>query len=181
MQEIKLYSYLTTKCIKTSLFIIGIFLFLMAIIMIIIPTKHTTSFDNYKKEELYDNRTFGYNIYKNPCTVINNNKKFRNYVNNNINCIHNWCVNNKYSCKDHLDDRMCYEVEHIIDKNGPELTKYCKNIAANMVMALGKWNKELGELTYDDYYLSKREKANVYGKDIMKEVYNKIKECNVRC
>ena len=165
---------------KFIIYLMFFFLFWVILVLVSFNYYHTESFIEYPRNMLYDNRTFGINIYNDPCTIITN-SQFRNYVNNHVNCINEWCVGNQFSCRKHLEDRMCYEVEHIIDKNGPELKKYCKNIAANLVMALGKWNKEVGELIYYNYDYSKEEKIDVYGKNIVQLVYNKIKECNKEC
>ena len=158
------------------------FIFFVLMLLFISDNHHTDAYHMYSKNQLFDNQTFGIHIYNDPCTIIDYNVQFRNYVNQHLQCNKKWCVDHTYSCKYHLNDRLCYEVEHIIDKNGPELNTYCKNIAGNMVMALGKWNMELGRMTIDyNYYLSKREKEMVYGKDIMIDVRDIIINCNKQC
>jgi len=166
-----------------------VLLILFIVICLLIPKSvkksHTNVFNkNWKKYgnqdyAFYDDRTFGVNIFKDPCTKINTNTAFRRYINKNVKCLGKWCINKTYSCK-RLLNRNCYEVEHVIDKNGPEFkSNQCdKNIAANLVMAFGKWNAALGRLDYD---LSIKEKRTVYSDKIANKIYSKILECQPNC
>lgn len=136
--------------------------------------------DNYY---FYDERTFGINIYSDPCTKINDNNVFRKYIKNNIKCVGQWCINNDWICSDTKKgvkkSNNCYHVEHIIDISGPEYRDNpdIKNIAANMVMAWGRWNSALGGLAKNNYQISQNEKEIVYGKNIIELVKKKILEC----
>lgn len=93
-------------------------------------------------------------------------------------CVGNYCVDNEWKCKkgNSVD---CWNVEHIIDNNGPEFKnhKNCKNIAGNYIMAYGQWNQELGTLTKNHYQTSVNEKTRVYGEDIMNRARTSIRKC----
>ena len=133
----------------------------------------TTGNKNYY---FYDIRTFGQNSI-NPCTVIKRNTIFRdNYVNKNILCEGIWCINKAFKCN-RYKTQTCYNVEHIIDTRRYN-NDNCTNIYANLVMAYGKWNTELGRLPYKD---SETEKREVYGDDIIKKTYEYINKCNPMC
>lgn len=130
----------------------------------------------------YDNNTFGLNIYQDPCKKITNNKYFRDYVNNHTECTGKWCIDGIFgNCGG--SERNCYEVEHIIDKNGPEfnVSTSCKNIAGNIVMAWGKWNSALGGLASFDYKANINEKKIVYGRHMIEMVKLQIQRCDSRC
>ena len=133
----------------------------------------TTGNKNYY---FYDIRTFGQNSID-PCTVIKRNTIFRdNYVNKNILCEGIWCINKAFKCN-RYKTQTCYNVEHIIDTRRYN-NDNCTNIYANLVMAYGKWNTELGRLTYGD---SETEKREVYGNNIIKKTYEYINKCNPMC
>jgi hypothetical protein len=97
-----------------------------------------------------------------------------------------------------LPTKLAYDVEHIIDNNGPwngkaiptrvislEITgpeyENCnKDIVANYVMAKNEWN--LGKkLTFSqarfDYNKSTKMKSEVYGNKMMKRVRLAIEKC----
>jgi hypothetical protein len=142
---------------------------------------HTNIYNEYWKNvenpnnnyQFYDPNTFGVNIYKNPCKVIKYNKNFLNTINQNIKCKGKWCINDIFgNCQGNA--RNCYEVEHIIDKGGPHLPGYCKNIAANLVMAWGKWNSQLGNMARYDYNASYEEKHEIYGETMISKVIDAI-------
>ena len=129
----------------------------------------------------YDPNTFGINLYSDPCTIINSNTVYRNYVKKNIICTGKWCVDNEYKCGTG-SKRNCYEVEHIIDTNSPSFNQdeNCKKIAGNLVMAWGKWNAALGG-KYPDYPAIENEKNTVYGSKLVELVKEQIKLCNSNC
>ena len=93
-------------------------------------------------------------------------------------CTGKWCIDNKFICG-RSGNTDCYHVEHIIDENGPEFKNCygCKNIAGNMVMAYGRWNKALGGLSLRYYNDSTYEKQLVYGADILDRVRDTIWQC----
>lgn len=68
------------------------------------------------------------------------------------------------------------EVEHIIDiSNGPEELRDCnKNIRGNLILAVGEWNRAIGQLCWNDVAAEKR---LVYGSQIFSSAYNSVKEC----
>jgi hypothetical protein len=77
---------------------------------------------------------------------------------NGITCTGSWCgTNHDFSCG--RDINNCYQVEHIIDRNtcDPELEGKDKNIMGNLIMAYGKWNIEVGQLSRDNVQNEKRE------------------------
>jgi hypothetical protein len=146
-----------------------------------IPIKYTKFYEankNKNRKIFFDDRTFGIDIYPNPCEKITYNSKFRKFINENIKCQGELCINGKFACsKD--KSRKCYHVEHIIDIKGPEYgrSNKNKNIAANFVMSDSSWNSGLGGLASNWYGNSANEKLVVYGQEIMQRVRNKIKEC----
>lgn len=68
------------------------------------------------------------------------------------------------------------QVEHIIDtNNGPiELTNCNKNIRGNLVIAIGTWNNQVGQLCWDDVDAEKR---LVYGNETVDFAYESVKLC----
>jgi len=138
--------------------------------------------DNNAQYDFYDPRTFGINIYKDPCTPITYNTKFRTYVSKHIKCIGKWCLNKEWKCpkntKNSNHNANCYHVEHIIDIKGPEFKDNynAKQIAGNMVMAWGRWNAQIGSAN-KNYNVTSNEKAKVYGADMMLKVRNIIRDC----
>ena len=137
--------------------------------LINIDDNHTDFFNkNYKNkindEQFFDNRTFGLLLYEDPCTPIPYNYIFRSYVKNNIKCIGPLCINNEFKCLYNPDpnkrDRSCYEVDHIIDRRSISVNKSKLDIAANLVLANGIWNGQLGLLSLEN---SNKEKRLIYG------------------
>lgn len=123
----------------------------------------------------FDDRTFGYKIYDDPCVKIKYTYQYRNYVNNHMKCIGTWCKNNMFSCGN--ERKNCYHVEHIIDSNGPEYTKECKNIVGNLVMSYDKWNEGLGGIARNNYELAQREKMLIYGTETVRNIKKIIERC----
>lgn len=124
----------------------------------------------------FDSYTFGiYLNFLNPCARMTN-YIFRYHVNKHMNCNGKWCRNGKFIYES-VD--KSYEVEHIIDKNGPEFSNCseCKNIVANYVFSYGKWNRQLGKFTKNKYDSVVNEKNIVYGSLITNTVRAQIKLC----
>lgn len=163
-------------------------LIILSVLGITPPLEHTPAYNEFYIQDgntnfmFFDSFTFGINIYTDPCTPISPNTVFRSFVNSKVTCSGAWCIDGLFKCEKTskgVPKTECYDVEHIIDKNGPEF-KYCnKNIAANMVMAWNKWNTQLGfRLDYDSNI---HEKELVYGKEMMDSVRKQIQLCNVGC
>lgn len=104
--------------------------------------------------------------------------KYRKLLGDTMKCTGKWCVDGGWGCR-RGNSRDCYNVEHIIDKNGKEFQNYpeCKNIPGNYIMAHGEWNQALGTLTRLQYDTSVAEKTRVYGSDIMKNARDSIRSC----
>ena len=106
--------------------------------------------------------------------------KFRNFVNKKIQCTGIHCIDNQFKCRQG-GNKDCYHVEHIIDENQGDLITCkngCKNIAANLVMAWGRWNSALGGLGHVNYKESLSEKIRVYGKRRVENVIEQILLCD---
>lgn len=132
------------------------------------------------KKIFYDDRTFGINIFSNPCEKITS-IKFKQYVNKQIKCIGPLCKNNKFMCN-HPGSKECFHVAHIINKNGPEFSQNdeSKNIVANMVLVNGLWNSGIGGLSRLYYKNAIDEKTLVYGSEIMDKIRKQIIKCDKR-
>ena len=148
--------------------------------------RHTSTYSKYwpvygnNNSFFYDSDTFGHIISADPCTQFTDNRQFRAYVNNLLVCNSTtkaWCVSDAYKCT-LGKNRQCYNVEHIIDLNGPEFVGYNKNIFANVVMAYGQWNQELGRLAYKDYDANVNEKTIVYGQATIDTARQYIEKCH---
>lgn len=140
--------------------------------------------NNYKGNNnmnmFFDEKTF--NIID-PCEKIGDNPKFRKLINNKIKCTGIWCINNIFACEKNIKNispRDCYDVEHIIDKKGPEFNKKCfdKNIAGNLIMTWSRWNRALGPLANKNYSYSYSEKITIYGKNIIYQAKKNIIRCS---
>lgn len=140
--------------------------------------KHTSIYQDIGssnwKYQYFDDRTFGYKLYTDPCKQIDN-TKFRAYVNANLACTGKWCKDDAFSCGSERKD--CYHVEHIIDLNGPEYLHECKSIVGNLVMSYDRWNEGLGGIAKNDYTSAQKEKTMIYGIENMKNVRNTIEKC----
>lgn len=160
---------------------------MLLIILMISSTlcQHTEVYNQHWNENhnnnyyFYDPMTFGMDY--DPCQKLDNTTKFKNkdfkiYISEQVQCLGEWCTNDGYFCKG--DNKNCYNVEHMIDENGPELKDYDKNIFGNLVMAYGLWNQQLGWIAWYDYSASAAEKEEVYGKDRMDKARNLIMTCN---
>ncbi len=79
---------------------------------------------------------------------------------------------NSWSCQfNGRTTEYCYQVEHIIPtvNNMPELIGCSTDISGNLVMAFGKWNRELS-----NQFIG--EKVEIYG-DIYTHAYTAVYEC----
>lgn len=160
-------------------------LFTLLFISGILGKEHTTVYEeNWETTKnrnymFFDDRTFGKDIFDDPCILINNNQKYQKFINEKINCLGKWCVNQQFSCK----SKPCYEVDHIIDKNNPEYDdEECVMIAGNLVMAYSKWNSGLGGIKgKNNYKKSEHEKTIVYGEKVINDVRKIIEKCNPNC
>lgn len=122
--------------------------------------------------------TFGVQLsFLDPCEKVNN-QKFRRWINKYIPSRGRWCHDGIYKCEGR-GKRNCYEVEHIVDRKGREFTDCldCKDIVANLVMAYGQWNGEIGQFTRKKYASVVNEKTTIYGETIMSTVHQKIQDC----
>ncbi|AYV82928.1 MAG: hypothetical protein Hyperionvirus3_74 [Hyperionvirus sp.] len=150
--------------------------------------KHTKVFNKYwdgtnQNYSFFDSRTFGIDIYPDPCEKISS-SKFRNFINYKLQCLGKWCVHDQFgNCRKGNVD--CYHVERIIDKRSPQFENelesdfdsHDKLIAANFVMTWGRWNAELDRL---DYESSSVEKRIVYSDNLINRVRAKISDCRSR-
>lgn len=112
------------------------------------------------------------------------NEQYRNAVKIKYpECDGPYCLNGEWRCpqnsKGSRGSTDCYNVEHIIDKNGPEFKDYskCKDAIGNKIMAHGEWNQALGRLAEEDYQTVIYEKTRVYSQETMDEARASIREC----
>ncbi len=131
-----------------------------------------------KLNDLYDSRTFGYNIHSYPSFIMNENSLFRSFINDRIKCYGNLCNENKFEC-DRSGDTQCYHVDHIINMDGPEFQNcnFCKGVVGNLVMIDGIWNSANQALSKIDYYSAQNEKQEVYGKQRIEDAMSAISIC----
>lgn len=130
----------------------------------------------------FDVRTFGSDFSEEvQCKTVyeTSNQPFRNYISQRFDCDGEWC-NDGWHCTVPME---CYEVEHIIDKNGPEFTnQFCnKNVFGNLVMAYGRWNRQLGNLQNKNYKYSLNEKREIYNEERLNMARAIIERCNPGC
>jgi hypothetical protein len=92
-----------------------------------------------------------------------------------IKCSGLWCRNGQFTCgPGNLD---CWQMEHIIDLNGSPAVGCDLNIVGNVVMAYGRWNNEIGRLSWRDV---RHEKTLVYKQIFELAVENVLKcGCNI--
>lgn len=135
-------------------------------------TKSSTKiFDIYKNnvDLLYMRESFNLDT----CKTYSNRKQFVSMlIKNNIAC-RGHCYQSSYI----YNSPNNYQAEHIIDLKNSILENCNKNIYGNLVMAYGKWNMEIGQLTWTDV---EKEKRLVYG-DIFDKAIENIKICDPGC
>ena len=151
------------------------------ILQSLVHAQHTKVFDKYwntignQNNFFFVNTTFGH-LY-NPCGTLSDNRVFRTFMNNITNCTGNWCINSQFKCR--LGKNAdCYHVEHIIDRNGPELDEFNKDIFGNLVMSYGRWNMQMGHLQRANYTALSIEKTIVYGNYNVELARYWIQKCN---
>jgi hypothetical protein len=68
------------------------------------------------------------------------------------------------------------QIEHIVDtSNGPDHLKLCnKNIRGNLIVAIGIWNNQVGQLCWKDV---EGEKRSVYGNTIFDYTLESVRIC----
>ena len=68
------------------------------------------------------------------------------------------------------------EVEHIVDtNNGPEYLEECdKNIRGNLIISIGIWNRQVGNMCWKDV---EAEKRTVYGNQIVDYAISSVHIC----
>lgn len=126
----------------------------------------------YNPSELFMKTSF---LKIDICKKFTNRKSFITYLlKTGIICTGKWCNGNyKY---DKVDNS--YEVEHIIELQNSELNNCNKNIYGNIILAYGKWNRQVGNL---DWKNGKQEKERIYGRNIVKQALENIKKCDSSC
>jgi hypothetical protein len=159
----------------------NLFTLCVSILFIYYYTKfYYNYFFNYNNE--FHVNTFGIDLYDNPCEMMDT-KRFRININDPdhpsyTKCISNMCTNGQFiGAQIRMPTKLAYDVEHIIDNNGPEYENCNKNIVANYVMAKNEWNQMLGIIARFDYTKATNIKSQVYGKKMMKRVRLAIEKC----
>jgi len=103
----------------------------------------------YNNHSNYHAHTFGIDLYDVDACMKMDPAKFRKNINDPSHpsytqCISNMCTDGKF-----IGSRttLAYDVEHIVDENGPEYKECDKNIVGNYVMAKNEWNQILADAT----------------------------------
>jgi len=104
--------------------------------------------------------------------------KYKSYLNKELACTGAYCNDGKWSCKSG-NSQDCYNVDHIIDFNGPEFKNYqgCKNVPGNYVMTRGATNQMFGSIAAKSYDANMRLKTELYGEELINEARSSIREC----
>jgi len=164
-------------------------IFLCPLLGLTNSSEHTQSYQDHwlhgknRDYYFYDEMTFGMDLdFLEPCKEMTA-QEFRSQLKKAqrqdlIKCTGAWCIEGEFKCKQH-DSQTCYNVEHIIDRAGPEIStnREDKDIVANYVMAWGLWNQEIGKFTKTNYSVVKNEKSLIYGSRRISQVRQKIQEC----
>ncbi len=142
---------------------------------------HTETYEQWISGQFNDTfyleNTF---LNKHRCFVLSGNNRERRsqylklLTRHNIECQGSWCINGHFECK-RYDSKQCYNIEHIIDIKNSILPQYNKNIVGNIIMAYGRWNQEMGYMTWDHVETEKRE---IYGNYIVDQAIENIKYCH---
>ena len=140
---------------------------------------NTEIYEQYKNrlEDLYQANTFG-GKFDDKCMDLGSNYRQR-YIgildSNNIGCTGPWCIDGKFACNRYND--TCYHVEHMVDLSNTPFTgcNINANILGNVIMAYGVWNKQVGQLCWDDVF---EEKRKVYGTKVMCDAIANIVDCH---
>ena len=134
-------------------------------------TLYYSQFNGSNSHLFYNNNTFGVDLsrlFGDPCLIISN-AEYRRMLNKFIPCTETLCLNGTFNCPKSVISN-CYHVEHIYDTRDNNLS----DIVVNRVMAWGKWNMALGRLSYND---SLQEKTEIYGSELMEQVYIQLLKC----
>lgn len=91
----------------------------------------------------------------------------------NIGCSGSWCIEGQFRCR-YGNSQDCYNLEHMVDLQNSMLGEYNRNIVGNIVMAYGKWNQQVGSLTWPRV---EAEKTEIYGRQLMEAAMLAIIEC----
>jgi hypothetical protein len=134
------------------------------------------------KDHIHQGYIFFIILYKeNICDTCKHlsTQQFRTNINNPkhpsyVKCNSNICKDDEFIGS---STTIAYDVEHIIDKNGPEYNDCDKDIVGNYVMANNEWNQILGIVAKFDYDKSTKEKTKVYGNHMMNRVRLNIEKC----
>lgn len=144
--------------------------------------KHSDIYNNYKNNEFpisdfYMKNTFGGNLLSiDKCKPYTTRKEFINTLNRlNIKCSGKWC--NCDGTYKYISLYKSYEIEHIIDLKNSELNNCNKNIYGNIVLTYGLWNRQVGNLNWNN---AKKEKSEIYGNIVNKALLNII-DCDPEC
>jgi hypothetical protein len=137
---------------------------------------HSQVYDEYKGnyDVLRQKNTYGGN-FDDKCMELGEEyrEKYINILkNHNINCQGKWCVHGTYSCKG--VESECYQVEHIVDRKNTPYKDCGTNILGNVIMAYGLWNRQVGQLCWENVYAEKKE---IYGEDIVCQAIRNIVSC----
>lgn len=144
---------------------------------------HSTTYAQWKAGTF--NRTFFLPetfLSKHRCMALSENGSIRRrqflqlLQSEGVTCQGDWCIDNKFKC-DSGNSKSCYNLEHIIDLKNSILPHWNKNIAGNIVMAYGKWNQEMGQLTWPMVELEKRE---IYGNDLVNRAILNLQFCHLK-
>lgn len=138
---------------------------------------HSDTFENYKNN--YDVLSLKYTYrgsFNDKCMDLGEDYRER-YIDvlmaNNIKCIGKWCNNNTYSCEN--TNPECYQVEHIVDRKNTPYKNCNTNILGNVIMAYGLWNRQMGQLCWNNTYV---EKKIIYGEYIVCQAIKNVIDCS---
>ena len=144
---------------------------------------YTEYFSMYQNSDniFYQNQSFGLDIalaYQlDPCMVVTNTVQFGSVLASiGLSCGGRWCVGTNFTGCAH---RLCYEMDYVIDKTGPEFDPASKIILANVVYVFGIWNAQLSGLAQRDYLSAINEKLIVYGADRLNRIRQQIIDCSL--
>lgn len=143
-----------------------------------IESKHTQTYTAWKNgsftKTLFLRDTYlGFN--DNPCQKITRRDAYIKILESKgIFCSGDWCDSQGgYSCM----KNPCYNMEHIIDSGNSKVefgSEYDKNILGNYVMAYSTWNRQVGQLSWEDIKIEKKE---IYT-DVFDRAYQVVKTCH---
>ena len=151
------------------------------------------AYEDCRKTQCVSEETFGMDGTHggSPCEAMTT-ATFRKKLNSLMSCSGDYCVRGSYKCEEGKTS-SCYHVEHIIDEQGPEFASHAsgsksgktcqgkpcppsiKNIAANYVMAWGRWNSGLAsEYAKTEHQQVDAEKDASHEKRMTRSAYDKM-------